>query len=122
MSIPTEPDIQDSGAIQADSINDGAVTDIRQQLEAIELHYELGRGTLGVNSPEVVAQLLALISQTVNRTEKAYGGCHRCYGKGYSTWRHGETYRGSTHNLRDEMKFCTCDRGQQLEGLLGSDV
>jgi len=47
--------------------------------------------------------------------EKAYGGCHNCFGKGFSTFRHGETYRGTTHNEGTEVKFCTCDRGKQLE-------
>ena len=54
------------------------------------------------------------INEAVKETEKAFGGCKNCYGKGYSTWRHGETYRGSTKNLRNDIKYCSCDRGQQL--------
>jgi len=40
--------------------------------------------------------------------EAAYGKCHFCYGKGYSTTRfqHGVT-----------MNFCSCERGKQLDTL-----
>lgn len=52
----------------------------------------------------------------------AYGGCTLCYGKGYSTVRRGETYHGRTHNMRNDIKFCTCDRGRQLEQLFAGEV
>lgn len=35
--------------------------------------------------------------------EKAYGACHFCYGKGYSTFNAGKN-----------ISFCECERGQQL--------
>jgi hypothetical protein len=55
-------------------------------------------------------------------TAKAYGGCTKCYGKGFSTWRHGETYRGVTRNIRNDIKYCICDRGKQLKALLEANI
>lgn len=55
-------------------------------------------------------------------TAKAYGGCTKCYGKGYATWRHGETSRGKTSNMRTDIKYCTCERGQQLETLTNDAI
>lgn len=50
--------------------------------------------------------------------EKAYGGCHICYGKGYATSK--AAYVSPHHHKwsRLEMVFCTCDRGKQLEKLI----
>lgn len=59
--------------------------------------------------------LLAWRDKATKEVAKAYGNCTKCYGKGYATWRHGETYRGVTHNMRDDIKFCTCERGKQLK-------
>jgi predicted NBD/HSP70 family sugar kinase len=67
-------------------------------------------------------ELEALISQKIIDTAKAYGGCTKCYGKGYATWRHGETYRGSTHNMRDDIKLCDCPRGKQLEAVMSQKI
>lgn len=62
--------------------------------------------------------------QAEKETAKAYGGCMKCYGKGYATYRHG--YRAEADMLQSEeqedpiethMIFCTCDRGKQLEAL-----
>jgi len=65
-------------------------------------------------------ELLALFSTQQAQIEKAFGGCRKCYGKGYSTWRHGETYRGKTSNMRNDIKFCDCERGEQLQDILES--
>lgn len=53
--------------------------------------------------------------------EKAYGGCHICYGKGYATSK--AAYVSPHHHKwsRLEMVFCTCDRGKQLEKLVQAD-
>lgn len=64
-------------------------------------------------------QAIALELQTV---EKAYGSCHKCYGKGYASVRHGETYRGKTTNMRTDIKYCTCERGKQLEELSALEI
>lgn len=56
--------------------------------------------------------------------EKAYGGCHRCYGKGYSTVRYGYTGapdfegdQGFIEPVSTHVHFCECDRGKQLKEL-----
>jgi len=54
-------------------------------------------------------------------TEKAYGGCHYCYGKGYGTQTASWVGRGYYKKL-PTMKFCTCERGKQLEQLLHSEL
>ena len=70
-------------------------------------------------------KLLALIEET----KKAYGGCEKCYGKGYATvssrWTAYDTdtdigspggrYSGGEDF---EMKFCDCERGAQLGKLV----
>lgn len=64
-----------------------------------------------------------LLQDAQRDIEKAYGGCRKCYGKGYSTVRHGLTGfndfggDGFESPIRTHMKFCTCDRGKQLESL-----
>jgi len=64
----------------------------------------------------------SLLASEIEKTVKAFGGCRKCYGKGYSTWRHGETYRGSTKNLRNDIKYCTCERGKQLQEVIAEEV
>lgn len=66
---------------------------------------------------ETIDQILALLQTAIRETEKAYGGCHKCYGKGYATVRKGTTYMGKTTNLKTHLSFCTCDRGKQLAAL-----
>lgn len=47
--------------------------------------------------------------------EKSYGGCHKCWGKGYATYS-GE-YRARDMRWPDEsIRYCDCERGKQLEG------
>ena len=55
---------------------------------------------------------------TKEEIEKAYGGCRKCYGKGYATYRHGLDY--GAYVTKPEVKIipCTCDRGKQLAELL----
>lgn len=57
-------------------------------------------------------------------TEKAFGGCHKCYGKGYSTVRYvkegfddfgGE---GFISPSRTNIHSCSCDRGKQIDSLI----
>lgn len=72
--------------------------------------------------------ILARQQQKVTEIEKAYGGCHNCYGKGYATvndrWHGHDTDMdiGSaggyvTGGNANAMKFCKCDRGEQLAAL-----
>lgn len=57
--------------------------------------------------------------------EKAYGGCHKCYGKGYSTVWSGVSGsadfigdRSYVTQPKNNIKYCTCDRGTQLKQLI----
>lgn len=58
------------------------------------------------------------------KVEKSYGGCHKCYGKGYSTQTLGLSGADDFANEGFDIKpypqiiFCTCDRGKQLEELI----
>lgn len=40
---------------------------------------------------------------------KAFGGCTKCYGKGYST---------QGHAGRMQIHLCKCERGKQLERVM----
>lgn len=73
--------------------------------------------------------VLALIKAHTAKTAKAYGGCILCFGKGYATvsnrWFGHDTDQdigspGGTITGGNDlaMKFCTCNRGKQLEELL----
>lgn len=50
-------------------------------------------------------------------TEKAFGGCHSCYGKGYATYS-GEYAARGMRWPDQKIKFCDCERGKQLEAQL----
>lgn len=60
----------------------------------------------------------------VGETNKAFGGCEKCYGKGYATVQYGiqgfEDFGndGFVAPIRTNMHFCTCERGKQLEKLI----
>lgn len=77
-----------------------------------------------------LAKAKAAIQQALERerlaTAKAYGGCANCYGKGYATtsdlWSGYDTDEdigspggGVSGGKPIVMKFCTCERGQQLK-------
>lgn len=58
------------------------------------------------------------------KVEKAYGGCHKCYGKGYATYRYGYITspdfigdKAYVDPMQTHMVYCSCDRGKQLEDL-----
>lgn len=56
----------------------------------------------------------------LEKVAKMFGGCTKCYGKGYGTtttqYSEGDGFRKWTEQ---EMDFCSCDRGKQLEKLCG---
>jgi len=59
--------------------------------------------------------------EMVEETEKAFGGCKKCYGKGYSTVTDSTTYHADfigdkTYSVpNNPMRFCDCERGKQLQ-------
>lgn len=79
---------------------------------------------------DISEEVLALIQQKQLETAKAYGGCTKCYGKGYATHidattayaDFGDEFGGaqSQKTIKHEMLFCTCERGKQLEVLLST--
>lgn len=94
-------------------------------LDELFVKYHLnGIGQGGLTSAAVKAAILKHIEET----EKAFGGCKLCYGKGYATvnekWVAHDTDQdigspgGYFKGGKDfAIKYCTCDRGQQLERL-----
>lgn len=76
---------------------------------------------------ELKEKLPSLLSHIREEAERAFGGCKKCYGKGYATTRYGRTVSGDFFG--DEgyevapqiyMMFCSCDRGKQLKSLLST--
>jgi hypothetical protein len=78
-------------------------------------------------------QIATQRSRITAEVEKAYGGCHNCYGKGYATvndrWMGHDTDQdigspgGTIQGGSDfAMKFCTCDRGKQLQELFTAEI
>lgn len=59
--------------------------------------------------------------QGKQETEKAFGGCKNCYGKGYATcleYTESLSDFGGIKSKRyklPEMRFCSCDRGKELK-------
>lgn len=61
----------------------------------------------------------------LEEVEKAYGGCHKCYGKGYSTVRYGYSTAPDFHGDKEiveppktRYEPCSCERGKQIAELL----
>lgn len=58
-------------------------------------------------------------------TEKAFGGCTNCFGKGYSTHMQNlvgaEDFGGDgfEEGPRIHITYCRCERGRQLKALFG---
>ena len=66
----------------------------------------------------------ALLAHSRQETERAFGDCKKCYGKGYSTqlenWSgHGECDigQGDVHVFESAPYYlpCSCDRGKQIK-------
>lgn len=84
--------------------------------------------SLIASEPAKLHALIDFIHQAEDRlrreTEKAYGNCRNCYGKGYATVvEYASGYDtdqdigssgGRVHFQQSPIKFCTCDRGKQL--------
>lgn len=71
--------------------------------------------------------LIKMLEYARNETAKAYGGCKKCYGKGYSTVSFGHTkaeadFIGEKQRIIKsggvKITFCSCSRGKQLEELM----
>ncbi len=64
------------------------------------------------------------IRLAVEKERKAFGGCLKCYGKGYNTVMTRtvgtEDFGGEGFDTGSKvnMEFCDCERGKQLSSLL----
>lgn len=74
---------------------------------------------------DIKSSLQPLLKETREAVAKAFGGCTKCYGKGYGTATYGTRAEGDFEGERGfivptgvHMEFCKCPRGQQLEELL----
>lgn len=57
--------------------------------------------------------------QKVEEMEKAYGNCHKCYGKAYST---GTGSFASDGKPIPIVEYCDCQRGKQLKKFVEEQV
>lgn len=89
---------------------------------------ELDAGVTAANiltsmTPAIQTFVAAQKLEARKETEKAFGGCKKCYGKGYATVRSGligyEDFGGDGFKTppTNKIKYCTCDRGTQLQTL-----
>lgn len=72
-------------------------------------------------------KILSALTEAYTRgkrdTEKAFGGCTKCYGKGYATQMAQligtEDFGGDgfTETPKVHINFCSCDRGKVLAAL-----
>lgn len=77
-----------------------------------------------LNSELKEEDIESLAYHIVDQTTKAFGGCDKCYGKGYFTEARVVTtsadFFGDKDYIREEyaMNFCDCERGFALRDLL----
>lgn len=71
-------------------------------------------------------RIMDIFDLAIKQTEKAFGGCKNCYGKGYSTTKQ---YATSHKDFGDEktgtweldpIHPCSCDRGKQIVELIAN--
>ena len=82
------------------------------------------KGMFGTKNRSKLLLLIADVKKDFDILDRAYGGCHKCYGKGYHTFRYATTALGDFEGEKDvtsdfevHMNFCICDRGRQLKEL-----
>ena len=90
-------------------------------------HFGLHLGYKNDSIEEFETLISKVRAEAITETEKAFGGCHSCYGKGYST--QIENYSGSGDFVGDKpvsypadyyLPCMKCDRGKQIAKLIGS--
>lgn len=76
--------------------------------------------------PKLATLARQYANEQVKETEKAYGGCHNCYGKGYASFKtdiYGAAdFPGDVERWWPGKGYmlCKCDRGTQLGKLFVS--
>lgn len=94
-----------------------------------ELELDLSNFLLDfVNGKVSMKDVVEYVKRIKYNTVKAFGGCEKCYGKGYATYRYGlaestdlpdsEPIRRIERGMNTTMVYCVCDRGKQLKELL----
>lgn len=86
---------------------------------------QTSNGSVVVREEPTVGNFIqnTVIPQVREETEKAFGGCKKCYGKGYSTvldWNKGaDDFGGEGFELQnDVIRPCSCDRGKQIKEII----
>jgi hypothetical protein len=90
------------------------------QEEALKTFQDHGTSVIETSEEAILDFVTHVYTQAVEQTEKAYGGCRNCYGKGYSTEMQGGVTAGryTVSGPKRVMNMCTCERGKQLQALL----
>ncbi|MBT8161443.1 MULTISPECIES: hypothetical protein [Arthrobacter] len=71
--------------------------------------------------PKTIQLITAHTKEAVQEIEKAYGGCHNCYGKGYATQSSRAVARRMSWDTSG-IKYCDCDRGKQLKAVIAKEA
>lgn len=96
---------------------------IKDSLET-ELDNAFPKGECRERGPALV--LFARAMHEIHTLIKAFGGCEKCYGKGYGTQTLFTTAHAdfigdeTTHTKMPTMVFCDCERGLQLKRIINS--
>lgn len=100
--------------------------------EDLEVVLDEGFPKVEEEGPEKIAMkrgpALAIYAEAIMLMHKiitAFGGCEKCYGKGYGT---ETTFSGGGYGSRQflkknpSMRFCSCDRGKQLAEIIEAEL
>lgn len=100
--------------------------------EDLEVVLDAGFPKVEEEGPEKIAMkrgpALALFAEAVVRTRKiiqAFGGCEKCYGKGYGTetlYTEGGYGSRAFRDKLPSMNLCDCARGKQLGDVIEQDL
>lgn len=98
----------------------------------LEVVLDQGFPKVEEEGPEKVAMkrgpALALFAEAVYRTMKivaAFGGCEKCYGKGYgteTTFTEGGYGSQAFRKKMPSMNLCSCERGKQLGDIIEAEL
>lgn len=96
-----------------DAVRNGMRYGTKQEREKIPI------SPFSIDKPvvELRSAILAWHNKQLSEVDRAYGGCHNCYGKGHETKQKFVTGGGKKWKT-SPVKYCDCDRGVQLEQLL----